>query len=178
MHCVLYIALFSVSCQAFCHWFRLTSSPSTPPYPNTHRLSELISWMSLMWNTGYELQGHGAPFHCPTVSTAARTAKERLFFGLFYASVTSSPHHSPAFTPLLWVTCVHRVYNRAKRGILPLSWKGSVDGAFKGPSWAEGFQLNILAVLTMPLCKCFGFSKLCFTGMKTVELHRNSRVKS
>lgn len=83
MHCVLYIALFSVSCQAFCHWFRLTSSPSTPPYPNTHRLSELISRMLLMWNTGYELQGHGAPFHCPTVSTAARTAKERLFFGLF-----------------------------------------------------------------------------------------------
>lgn len=31
MHCVLYIALFSVSCQAFRHWVDLTSSLITPP---------------------------------------------------------------------------------------------------------------------------------------------------
>lgn len=49
MHCVLYIALFSVSGQAFRHWVDLTSSPSNSPpaqkkktHTNTHNMCTQI----------------------------------------------------------------------------------------------------------------------------------------
>lgn len=102
---------------------------------------------------GYELSveasflvGHGAPLTAlQIVSTAAKRAEERLKLLL------SSLSHNQVNTltlqiPFLFTSLSFKwsVYNRAKQGLLPLSWRrlkgGGVRAVEKGQSSAETFS--------------------------------------
>lgn len=62
-------------------------------------------------------------------------------------------------SPLLCVNCAYFVDNRAKNGDFPSAEENkTARGRIKGSKFSS--QPNVIVVLIMPVCKCFGFSKL------------------
>lgn len=81
---------------------------------------------------------------------------------------TQAPQN-PYLFPWVLHLSTHCVYYCAKQGLLTLSWRrqGWILWGEKGPSSVQ-FQLNVLAVPTLPVCKCFGFSKLFYWDEKCI----------
>lgn len=143
MHCVQYIALFSVSCQAYAvsppHLPRQTHNDICAQMFQTHIPASDFN-MCLMWKGWYEVLNASLKNQTCFVTVFLLFSCFSLQHCFLMPLLTLMPTEIPfcSHEPFLSVNCAHCVYNRAKRGSLPRCRRGQGESrGWKGPSSTE-----------------------------------------